>query len=674
MTCSKNLGRLLQASCLGLIGMLTVVGCGGSENPAHNDAAPTDGGGGGSTGAALNVSTSNVPLGSIDLGNSGTATVIVTNTGTAPSGALAVVSSTGIIATGCTGTLAAHATCNLLITATPTVLGGFNGTVSISATPGAVTPLQIAVTATVAQGGVFNVAPPTIDLGNVLVGAPAVKQTIAVSALVALTDLAVAVNGADITKDATSTCTAILAAGASCNVVVNFVAAGNGARSNSVIISAKTVTKTVPITATAQSPAKLVISPSAPTSVATTVGVPSSPIPFGVSNSGDLPTGALTVAIGGSNAADFTATPSAGCTLVAPLGTSCTITVVFNPKAASTTPEAATLTVTDTGTGASTVSVTLSGTAYPASLLTITPAASDLGTVLVGATGAVTTFTVTNGGGTASGALTVTISSTEIVKSSDTCSGASLAPAATCTIGLQLTPASAGAKTGTLTVTGTDGAPGVKTLTGTGTLPAGLTATPPTLDFGSIRVNNTSAAKTVTVTNNGGSATGALTFTKAGDFGDFPVSSNSCSAPLAPGASCTFSLAFTPTQVKSESASYTVTDGTASAVVSISGNALAATGLSVHSSPSTTVDEVSSVLACPASDFRRHASPPSSSMGRLLLAHLRFLYVVADSPLPAGATDTGAITVAISPATPSRFHDYGKWLHQPARRRHQLPD
>ena len=40
MTCSKNLGRLLQASCLGLIGMLTVVGCGGSENTPHKDGSP----------------------------------------------------------------------------------------------------------------------------------------------------------------------------------------------------------------------------------------------------------------------------------------------------------------------------------------------------------------------------------------------------------------------------------------------------------------------------------------------------------------------------------------------------------------------------------------------------------------------------------------------------------
>jgi hypothetical protein len=626
--------------------MLTVVGCGGSESkPTTDGGGPTTEAGVVPPLAALNVAPSSVNLGSIDLGNTGTATVIVTNTGTATSGALAVVASAGITTTGCTGTVAAHGNCTMIITAAPTAIGGINGTVSVSATPGAITPLLISVTGTVVQGGVFNVSPATIDLGNVLVGAPATKQTITVSALVALSDLAVLVNGADITKDATSTCTAAVAVGTPCTVVVNFAAASNGARSNSVVISAKGVTKTVPITANAQNPAKLVVSPSSPQSLVATVGQPSSPVVFGVSNSGDLPTGALTVAVTGLNKADFVATPGTGCTLIAPLGASCTISVVFTPTAVTTTAaESATLTLTDTGTGASTVSVTLSGTAYPLSNLQITPATTDMGTVLVGSTGAVTTFTVTNSGGSASGALTVSLSSAEFVNANDTCSGTSLAPAGTCTIAVQLKPTSAGGKSATLLVAGTDGLPVPRTLTGTGITNSALKASPASLDFQTVRVNKTGAAQTVTVTNGGGVATGALTFTKGGaDFAVFPIASNTCSAALAPGATCTFSVSFAPTLPGSFTATYTVTDGVASATVSVSGVGAAATGLSIG--PQT-------VTACP-----RSGSLPSNCINDTVVGgtSVGLPFTVTADSMPAGSSDTGAITATLIGANLADF-------------------
>jgi hypothetical protein len=630
MTCSKNLGRLLQASCLGLIGMLAVVGCGGSETKTPTDAATTEGGSGGSTGAALNVSQPNVNLGSIDQGNSGTATVIITNTGTATSGALAITASTGITTSGCSGTLVAHANCSLVITATPTAVGGFNGTISVSANPGAVTPLQISVTATVAQGGVFDLAPPTIDLGNVLVGAPAAKQTVTVKALVALSDLAVNLNGADVTKDATSTCLATLAAGATCNIVVNFAAVSNGTRSNSVVVSAKGVTKTVPITAIAQNQAKLVISPNSPQTLVTSVGQPSSPLVFGVSNSGDLATGTLKVDITGANKADFTATPGAGCTLIAPFG-ACSISVVFNPSAVTTTAETAALTVTDTGTGASTVSVALSGTAVPPSALAITPAAADLGTVLVGATGAVSTFTVTNGGSSASGALTVTLSSTEFINANDTCTGSSLAPAGTCVISLQLKPNTAGPKSATLTVAGTLGSPAIKTITGTGLSSVSLSALPVSLDFGSVRVNSMGTAQTVTVKNNGGVATGALTFTKAGQFAMFPITANTCSAALAPAGTCTFTINFAPTgDPASLTATYTVTDGTNSVSVPVAGNSLGAANLTMTPHIVISCQDLSNPEVC----FNNTVVGGQSNTAT---------FTVNMGTLPVGAVDSGAI-------------------------------
>jgi hypothetical protein len=135
---------------------------------------------------------------------------------------------------------------------------------------------------------------------------------------------------------------------------------------------------------------------------------PSSPVTIAVANAGDVPTGTLTVAMTGANRADFKLTTS-GCTLLAPLAT-CAVSVVFTPSTTTAGTETATLTVTDSGPGASTVSAILTGTVYSSPMLTITSAQSDLGSVAVGATGAATVFTISNTCDLASGAHTVSAS------------------------------------------------------------------------------------------------------------------------------------------------------------------------------------------------------------------------------------------------------------------------
>jgi hypothetical protein len=319
------------------------------------------------------------------------------------------------------------------------------------------------------QPATLEVSPSAIDLGNIPVGLAAPPLTITITALAAISDLYVGLNGMDIFKDATSTCTSTLAAGASCTVVLNFSASTRGAKSESVSISAGGANgtfKSVPITAMVQSPAKLIISPNSQQSFATTVGVPSAPIMFAVANAGDVSAGPLAFKIVGANAPDFTATLTGSTSLPSLASTS--ISVVYTPKALSATAEVATLIVTDTGPGASTVSVDLSGYVRSPVDLIIAPAAPDFGSVAVDATGAVVTFTIANNGDTASGALTVGITAPEFVKAADTCTGVSLAKSATCTVGIQFKPTSAGAKSGLLVVNASTGTPAVETLTGSG--------------------------------------------------------------------------------------------------------------------------------------------------------------------------------------------------------------
>ena len=521
--------------------------------------------------AALVVDKSTVNLGPLDLNMTGVGTLTVTNVGKVTSGAVIVSASSGVYVAGCDGALAAFASCTLTIKVTSTAAGAFSGTVSISANPGTIAPTVVAVTASIACEGVFSAYPSVIDLGNLFVGIPAPKQTITVTTPCALSDLGVTQSGPDISVDkAASTCTAALAAGASCTVVVNFIAASAGSKSDGIVISAggaggKVVS--VPITAVAQNTAKLVISPSA-AAFAAAIGTTSSPIVFGVANAGDVATGALSVAMTGANAADFTMTST--CMILAPLA-ACTVSVAWKPVALSATAANATLTVADLGVGASTVSVALTGTAYSNDPLAITSTTSDLGTVLLGTTGPSTVFTLTNSGNAATGALAITVSSTEFIVTSDTCTGSSIAEGSGCTIAIALKPTTVGAKSAVLTVTGTSGNPVVKAFTGTGISGPSPNVSPAAIDFGSIAVGLSSTGPTVTVKNNGGSATGVLSFTKGGNFTVFPITANTCVSALAPGASCIFAVAFAPTAAQHETATFTVTDGSVSATVAVSG-------------------------------------------------------------------------------------------------------
>jgi hypothetical protein len=406
----------------------------------------------GSYGAAvLSITPASVNFGTVELGKSVSGAVVVANVGTVRSGSLVVNPGVGLTVTGCSSVLLPETSCTLIFTATPTTLGAFASSLSVTANPGPSSPLLVSVTGTAVHSGQFSVAPTAIDLGTIPVGVLAPQQTITLTTQSALTDLTVQPNGPDVKVDPTSTCASTLEAGVTCTVVVNFSASTAGSKSDSIVISAGGKTVAVPITATVVNLAKLLVSPSTAT-FATMVGVTSSPVTFGIANSGDVATGALAASIAGANAADFTISANS-CLMLASLSV-CSISVVFAPKVASAATETATLNVQDSGVGASAIKATLSGTAYSSTTLAITSTQSDLGTVPVGSTGAATVFTVTNSGDTASGTLAVSVSSPEFAIMGDTCSGASLGKSASCTVSLALKPTIAGAKSAILQVTG----------------------------------------------------------------------------------------------------------------------------------------------------------------------------------------------------------------------------
>ena len=102
-----------------------------------------------------------------------------------------------------------------------------------------------------------------------------------------------------------------------------------------------------------------------------------------------------------------------------------------------------------------------------------------------------------------------------------------------------------GATTGTVSVTTSGGTLNSNvpfTVTGSGTGPT-MTLSVTSMSFGNEALNNTSTAKTVTVTNTG---TVTLDINSITISGDFAISANTCGTTLAAGKTCKVSVTFTP--------------------------------------------------------------------------------------------------------------------------------
>jgi trimeric autotransporter adhesin len=138
-----------------------------------------------------------------------------------------------------------------------------------------------------------------------------------------------------------------------------------------------------------------------------------------------------------------------------------------------------------------------------------------------------------------------------------TCS-ATLAPGKTCLVTVTFKPTAEGSLQATLSVlNATLGLTQSVSLYGTGTA---VSLSPSSLNFGSEPVGQTSAAQTVTLTNEGTTTLGITAVNINGtDPADF-AQTNNCGTSLGAGASCTINVTFTPTATGSRSAHLLVYD------------------------------------------------------------------------------------------------------------------
>jgi hypothetical protein len=199
--------------------------------------------------------------------------------------------------------------------------------------------------------------------------------------------------------------------------------------------------------------------------------------------------------------------------------------------------------------------------------------ALNFGTQTVGVPSATQTVTVTNIGTTS---LTVMIVSAS-GDFSQTNNCGTVAVAGTCAIAIGFTPATTGTRRGSLIITDNgSNSPQVIPLSGFGAgSMALLSLSSIGLNFGGQATNTTSAAQTVTLTNNSGTTLTVSGVTASGNF----AQTNNCGSVAASG-TCTINVTFTPTATGSSAGSVVIVDSATGSphLIRLSGTGTSATG------------------------------------------------------------------------------------------------
>ena len=228
---------------------------------------------------------------------------------------------------------------------------------------------------------------------------------------------------------------------------------------------------------------------------------------------------------------------------------------------------------------------TLNGTGVLASV-GVAPNPVPFGNQTLATTSAAQTITVTNSGNLAStltAGTPVTITGTNpgdfAIASGTTCVASFVLTASggSCVIKVTFTPGAAGARTATVNVADdAPGSPQQTTLNGTG-VQSTVILNPAPVNFGNQQISATSAAQTITVTNSGNLAatlTAGTPVTITGtNPGDFAIASGTtCVASFvltANGGSCVINVTFTPAAGGARSATVNVADNAPSSPQSV---------------------------------------------------------------------------------------------------------
>jgi hypothetical protein len=408
------------------------------------------------------------------------------------------------------------------------------------------------LTATAPSIPAIALSPTTVTYSNQQVGTVSAPVTVTVTnaGTASLT-----VSGIVTTGDFSETNNCIgtaIAPNAICAVQITFLPTATGQRVGVLTIYGNVAggQATASLSGTGTPAAAIVLTPSALTFPATSIGATSVAQSITVGNTGGTLTSLQTPVVTG----DFTL---AGNTCTSALGpsSSCTLSIAFAPTASGT--RTGTLTMQD-GAGTQVGALTGIGTNPPTD--TLAPATLNFAAQQLNTASAAQQVTLTNAGDVALTQIAASIASGDFA-ATNSC-GNSLNAHSICAITVTYSPHSVGQQSGTLLIADQFRTQTVQ-LSGIGLAPPGVSLSPTNgIAFGAVGVGLTTAAQTVTLTNNGGVPLALSSVTATGDY-SLVTGSNTCSASLAPAAVCTVQLVFAPTATGPRTGAVTFSDNAA---------------------------------------------------------------------------------------------------------------
>ena len=439
-----------------------------------------------------------------------------------------------------------------------------------------------------------SASPSNVNFGGVPVGSTSPVQTVTFTNTGA-SNLTFSGAGVSITGDpsefgaANSTCTGTLFPGSNCSVDTTLTPTSAGAKSASLNFTflngaGGNSPLVVGLAGKGLPSPNIAFNPNSLTFANQQVGTTSPAQGIVVTNTGSTALTISSVSTTGPFSiatSDCTPAPKAA-------GAQCTVTVTFTPTA--TGAATGTVVFNDNAPGGGTQTVNLSGTGIPANSpgFSANPSAVTFPNTQVSTTSANKTVTVTNTGGATLHVSSVTLATgnfTDFAIVTNGCTGPILA-GANCAVTVNFTPLGTGARSTNLHfVDDAASSPQDVSLSGTG-IPApapAISFNPPAVTFNPQGVGTTSAATNITVTNTGTAPLNISTITtQTGNAGDFAVSSNTCTAPVAPGANCVVGVVFSPTAVGSRTTQLRFVDDAPGSpqVVNLTGTGTAGPGIS----------------------------------------------------------------------------------------------
>lgn len=513
------------------------------------------------------LSPASLAFGAVSVGGSSSQPATFTNSA-GSAATLSAVSATGDFSvTGGTcqasGAVAVGSSCTITVTFSPTVLGSRTGTLTVTSN-GAPATVQTSLSGSGATAATVAASPGSVAFGSVAL------QTSA-SAVVTFTNSGgvpatlgtptVSGSGYSLGSDG---CGTTLAANSACTVQVRFTPPALGASSGSLTLSGQFNGSPVMVALNGTGIASVLSFQPNPVSFGSVVTGSTAAQPVTITNvvTTSVSLGTPTVAGG------FGLTSACGSSLQA--GASCTMQVSFSPT--STGAQSSVLSVPTPGNGGP-ATAALSGTGVSPGALTASPTSLSFATTEVGSTSAAASVTFSNSGGSALTLSVPRVSLADYAVSSNSC-GTSLAAGSSCTMAVTFTPTAAGSRSGILTLASTGSASAQVALNGTGLAAASLAFSPASLGFGGENINTTSASQSLALENSGGVST---SLGMAVVTGEYAITSNTCGASLAAGATCAIAVQFAPTGGGTQAGSVSIagSSGTPKATASLSGTGYA---------------------------------------------------------------------------------------------------